>query len=115
LFSKIIERSVMNRINRTDCSGTKGVKDAPPDELVRDWWNKMLAVICRMQDGQRRAIVAAYPNPLLASKRFQEMGYTLAVRELSELQTEAGRRLGPVMAHRLFMILTDVSGLEIVG
>ncbi|XGW22392.1 hypothetical protein V3C99_004984 [Haemonchus contortus] len=109
-----MERSLAHR-DRLIVDVEKGIKDAPPDELVRDWWNKMLAVICRMQDGQRRAIVAAYPNPLLASKRFLEMGYTLAVRELSELQTEAGRRLGPVMAHRLFMILTDVSGTEIVG
>ncbi|KAK6050719.1 hypothetical protein COOONC_11776 [Cooperia oncophora] len=91
----------------------KGVKDAPPDEMVRDWWNKMLAVICRMQDGQRRALMAAYPNPFIAGRRFQEMGYTLAVRELAELQTEGGRRLGPVMAHRLFMIITDTSGMEI--
>ncbi|VDM78505.1 unnamed protein product [Strongylus vulgaris] len=94
---------------------TDGVKDAAPEELIRDWWNKMLAVIARMHDAHRRAIIAAYPNPIVASKRFAEMGYARAVKELTELRSESGRRLGPVMAHRLFMILTDVTGREIVA
>ncbi|WKX90353.1 hypothetical protein Q1695_009303 [Nippostrongylus brasiliensis] len=93
----------------------KGLRDAPLDELMCDWWNKMLAVVCRLQDGHRRAIVSAYPNPHIASRRFTEMGYTRAVKELAEIQSDSGRRLGPVLAHRLFMILTDSLGTEIVG
>uniref|UniRef100_A0A0K0DCD3 Crossover junction endonuclease MUS81 n=1 Tax=Angiostrongylus cantonensis TaxID=6313 RepID=A0A0K0DCD3_ANGCA len=82
--------------------------------VFRDWWSKMLSVICRMQDGQRRAILSAFPNPFIASQKFIEMGYTDAVRELANIETEDGRRLGPVMAHRLFMILTDSTGTEII-
>lgn len=88
-----------------------------------------------MQDGQRRAVLSVYPNPFRAYKRFKEVqvsysyhdttvclkflwiqiGYTRAVQELADLQAESGRRLGPAMAHRLFMILTDSTGMEIVG
>ncbi|KHJ78296.1 hypothetical protein OESDEN_22084 [Oesophagostomum dentatum] len=93
----------------------KGVKDAEPDELIRDWWNKMLAVINRLQDSHRRAIVAMYPDPILASRRLSEMGYKQAVKEIAEIQSDSGRRLGPVMAHRLFMMLTDVTGSEIIA
>ncbi|KAE9413338.1 hypothetical protein Angca_000135, partial [Angiostrongylus cantonensis] len=100
--------------NRLIVDVEKGVKDASPDALVRDWWSKMLSVICRMQDGQRRAILSAFPNPFIASQKFIEMGYTDAVRELANIETEDGRRLGPVMAHRLFMILTDSTGTEII-
>ncbi|VDK56237.1 unnamed protein product, partial [Cylicostephanus goldi] len=93
----------------------KGIKDGSPEELIEDWWDKMLAVIARMHDAHRRAIMAKYPNPIVASKRFSQMGYTSAVKELSELRSESGRRLGPVMAHRLFMILTDLTGRETVA
>ncbi|KAL6728934.1 hypothetical protein Aduo_000036 [Ancylostoma duodenale] len=93
----------------------KGVKDAAANDLIRDWWNKMLSVVARMHDAHRRAIVSAYPNPVYASKRFSEIGYTRAVEEIAEIQSESGRRLGPVMAHRLFMILTDTYGGEIVA
>uniref|UniRef100_A0A8L8K2I9 Crossover junction endonuclease MUS81 n=1 Tax=Heligmosomoides polygyrus TaxID=6339 RepID=A0A8L8K2I9_HELPZ len=93
----------------------QGIRDSTPDVLVHDWWDKMLAAICRMQDGQRRAVLSVYPNPFRAYKRFKEIGYTRAVQELADLQAESGRRLGPAMAHRLFMILTDSTGMEIVG
>ncbi|VDM53056.1 unnamed protein product [Angiostrongylus costaricensis] len=104
----------MGRTHDSTGHNLQGVKDASTDVLVRDWWSKMLSVICRMQDGQRRAILSAFPNPFIASKKFIEMGYTDAVVELANIQTEDGRRLGPVIAHRLFMILTDSTGTEII-
>ncbi|EYC10086.1 hypothetical protein Y032_0057g2755 [Ancylostoma ceylanicum] len=51
----------------------QGVKDAAADDLIRDWWDKMLAVVARMHDAHRRAIMSAYPNPAFASERFLEV------------------------------------------
>lgn len=109
-----MERRLANH-DRLLVNVDKGIRDSTPDVLVHDWWDKMLAAICRMQDGQRRAVLSVYPNPFRAYKRFKEIGYTRAVQELADLQAESGRRLGPAMAHRLFMILTDSTGMEIVG
>ncbi|KJH46620.1 inositol monophosphatase family protein [Dictyocaulus viviparus] len=50
----------------------KGMKDGTPEQLIRDWWEKMLAVICGIQGVQKRAIMSAYPNPFIASKKFLE-------------------------------------------
>ncbi|KAK6728075.1 hypothetical protein RB195_005621 [Necator americanus] len=105
------ERHLAHR-DRLIVNVEKGVKDAEPEDLIRDWWDKMLAVIARLQDTHRRAIVSAYPNPMIARKKFLEMGYKRAVQEIAEIRSETGRRLGPAMAHRLFMILTDTTGEE---
>uniref|UniRef100_A0A1I7XMN5 inositol-phosphate phosphatase n=1 Tax=Heterorhabditis bacteriophora TaxID=37862 RepID=A0A1I7XMN5_HETBA len=92
----------------------KGLKNGTKEELIHDWWNKMLATIFRMGEAQKRAIIKAIPDPLAASKRFSMIGYSEAVRELSGLETDNGRRLGPALAHKIFMVLTDTTGTQTI-
>ncbi|CAI5438984.1 unnamed protein product [Caenorhabditis angaria] len=94
--------------------GEKGIVIGNRDEIVCDWWNKMLATIERISDAQRRAIIKHIPDPIQAIERFLKMDYSSAVSELANLVAENNRRVGEVMAHRIYTMLTDETGCAIV-
>ncbi|CAD6186494.1 unnamed protein product [Caenorhabditis auriculariae] len=94
--------------------GDKGLISDDRDEMVKDWWVKMLNTIDRISDAQRRAIIKFIPDPIAASKKYSKMDIDKAIQEISNIVAENNRRVGPAMAHRLLMMLTDETGNEVI-
>ncbi|CAI4230228.1 unnamed protein product [Auanema sp. JU1783] len=120
LFLAQVLRSLSKKVHTDSCSDKemniaveKGIRDDDRSRVVKDWWDKMLQCLWRSSDIQRLAILKHMKNPFEASQKYRKMGYIEALQEISEIQCENGRRLGPAMAHRLLMVLTDSSGKEI--
>ncbi|CAB3410781.1 unnamed protein product [Caenorhabditis bovis] len=94
--------------------GQKGITTGSRDEIIRDWWSKMLDTVERLSDAQRRAILQLIPDPIKAIDKYKNMSYSDAIQEIGEIVAENGRRVGPVMAHRILTMLTDDTGNSIV-
>ncbi|EGT46968.1 hypothetical protein CAEBREN_32146 [Caenorhabditis brenneri] len=94
--------------------GEKGIVIGTRQEIVSDWWSKMLSTIDRLSDGQRRAILQLIPDPIAGIDKYSKMDYSLAHKEISDLVAENGRRVGPAIAHRLLTMLTDETGTAVV-
>ena len=93
----------------------KGISEGPG--MVADWWARMLEHMHRMSEEQKRAILKAYPNPIKLMNRLLDPtnspGSSMFL--LSEIQMESGRRLGPVLAQKIFVMLTSEEGNEIIS
>ena len=74
----------------------------------------MLSTIDRLSDAQRRAILGLIPDPISGIDKYSKMDYSLAIQEIGDLVAENGRKVGPVMAHRVLTMLTDETGNSIV-
>ncbi|KAF1769608.1 hypothetical protein GCK72_001425 [Caenorhabditis remanei] len=94
--------------------GEKGIVIGSRNEIVSDWWSKMLSTIDRLSDAQRRAILGLIPDPISGIDKYSKMDYSLAIQEIGDLVAENGRKVGPVMAHRVLTMLTDETGNSIV-
>lgn len=94
--------------------GEKGIVIGSREEIVSDWWSKMMSTIDRISDAQRRAILKLIPDPIAGIDKYSKMDYSDAIKEIGELVAENGRRVGPVMAHRIYTMLTDETGTAVV-
>ncbi|KAL3077118.1 hypothetical protein niasHS_013107 [Heterodera schachtii] len=92
----------------------KGILDGP--SIVSDWWGKMLEHLHRLSEEQKRAILEAHPNPCRLMDWLLEpensAGQTMFA--LSEIQMENGRRLGPILAQKIYKMLTSRTGTELI-
>lgn len=68
----------------------------------------------RFSDDQKRAIVEKHPNPFKLMDRLLKMSAGDAIYYLADIQTESGRRIGPVIAQKLYLMLTSQAGDEVV-
>ncbi|CAO4359982.1 unnamed protein product [Caenorhabditis nigoni] len=94
--------------------GEKGIVMGSRREIVSDWWSKMLSTIDRLSDSQRRALIELIPDPIVAIDKYSKMDYSEAIQEIGDVVAENGRRVGPIMAHRILTMLTDETGNSIV-
>uniref|UniRef100_A0A914HNZ3 SprT-like domain-containing protein n=1 Tax=Globodera rostochiensis TaxID=31243 RepID=A0A914HNZ3_GLORO len=106
----LVEQSDLS--NGTHFVAEKGIADGP--SMVSDWWEKMLEHLHRMSEEQKRAIMEAHPNPYKLMEWLLEPDNTAgqAMFALSEIQMESGRRLGPVLAQKIYKMLTSRTGTE---
>ncbi|KAK0429434.1 hypothetical protein QR680_011379 [Steinernema hermaphroditum] len=99
-------------------SAEKGMKPedaAGKDEFLRDWWGKMLLYMHRLSEEQRRAILKHHPNPFkLMDELVAAPTPTMAMKGLADIVTETGRRLGPVLAQKIYHMLTSEDGRQIL-
>uniref|UniRef100_A0A1I7XZ79 Crossover junction endonuclease MUS81 n=2 Tax=Steinernema glaseri TaxID=37863 RepID=A0A1I7XZ79_9BILA len=99
-------------------SAEKGMKPedaSSSDVFIRDWWGKMLLYMHRLSEEQRRAILRHHPNPfVLMDQLIAAPSPTAAMKGLADIVTEAGRRLGPVLAQKIYFMLTSVDGQHIL-
>ncbi|KAL7070285.1 hypothetical protein ACQ4LE_010218 [Meloidogyne hapla] len=93
---------------------SKGISEGPG--MVKDWWTRMLEHVPRLSEEQRRAIVKEHPNPIKLMSNLLDLTNSPgnSMFRLSEIKGESGRRLGPVMAQRIYKILTSMNGEEII-
>uniref|UniRef100_A0A183CPY2 Crossover junction endonuclease MUS81 n=1 Tax=Globodera pallida TaxID=36090 RepID=A0A183CPY2_GLOPA len=112
-----VEKKAEKQIASDSTNGThfvaeKGIADGP--SMVSDWWEKMLEHLHRMSEEQKRAIMEAHPNPYKLMEWLLEPENTAgqAMFALSEIQMESGRRLGPVLAQKIYKMLTSRTGTE---
>ncbi|PIC54640.1 hypothetical protein B9Z55_000381 [Caenorhabditis nigoni] len=94
--------------------GEKGIVMGSRREIVSDWWSKMLSTIDRLSDSQRRALIELIPDPIEGIDKYSKMDYSEAIQEIGDVVAENGRRVGPIMAHRILTMLTDETGNSIV-
>uniref|UniRef100_A0A914M390 ERCC4 domain-containing protein n=1 Tax=Meloidogyne incognita TaxID=6306 RepID=A0A914M390_MELIC len=93
---------------------SKGISEGPG--MVTDWWTRMLEHVPRLSEEQRRAIIKEHPNPIKLMSNLMDLTNSPgnSMFRLSEIKGESGRRLGPVMAQRIYKILTSMEGEEII-
>uniref|UniRef100_A0A914M846 ERCC4 domain-containing protein n=1 Tax=Meloidogyne incognita TaxID=6306 RepID=A0A914M846_MELIC len=93
---------------------SKGISEGPG--MVTDWWTRMLEHVPRLSEEQRRAIIKEHPNPIKLMSNLMDLTNSPgnSMFKLSEIKGESGRRLGPVMAQRIYKILTSMEGEEII-
>ncbi|VDK44005.1 unnamed protein product [Anisakis simplex] len=84
------------------------------DDLVTDWWSKMLMHVPRMGNEERRALVRVFPNVFDLMKQLKQSGED-GIKLIAEIKTDAGRRIGPVLARKVFLMLTSETGEECIG
>lgn len=102
----------------------KGVRrvGGAEEELIRDWWGKMLMRIPRFTEEEMRTVVTAYPCPFRLMLEYESIdSEKLRERHLAELRvdrgagrTETHRRLGPVLSKKIYLMLTSTDGDQLV-
>uniref|UniRef100_A0A915Q096 ERCC4 domain-containing protein n=1 Tax=Setaria digitata TaxID=48799 RepID=A0A915Q096_9BILA len=92
----------------------KGITEGDNSSIVSDWWMKMLSQIHRMGTDAQRAIVNRFPNPHTLSQLLKAMPMKEGIKMLSDTKLDYGRRIGPVIARKIYLMLTSVSGTEII-
>jgi hypothetical protein len=90
----------------------KGIKTG--ENLVEDWWSRMLNHMYRLPEECRRAIIDAYPNPFVLLDKLNSMPAGEAMQHLAEIECSNNRRVGPVVAQKLYMLMTSEDGTEII-
>ncbi|KAI1716660.1 Essential Meiotic Endonuclease [Ditylenchus destructor] len=93
-------------------STEKGIREGP--NLVLDWWTRMLETLHRISEEQKRALVDRYPNPFALMDSLLTMKAGDAMYELAQIETGNGRRIGPVIAQKIYHMLTSSDGTEIL-
>lgn len=106
------KQSRMEKQNQVIVDGEKGIREA--DDLVKDWWMKMLKRMHRIGDNQCRAIVKEYPDPLALSETLLAIGARDGIKLISEVVTDTGGCVGPVIARKIFLMLTATTGREVM-
>ncbi|TKR92180.1 hypothetical protein L596_006882 [Steinernema carpocapsae] len=83
--------------------------------FIKDWWGKMLLYMHRLSEEQRRAILQHHPNPFkLMDELVAAPSPTAAMKGIADIVTETGRRLGPVLAQKIYHMLTSEDGQQIL-
>lgn len=84
--------------------------------LVRDWWSRMLERIHHLREEQKRALLDRHPCPFRLMDELLEMPAGEAMYQLADIETEDlnGRRIGPVIAQKIYTMLTSRRGDEIL-
>lgn len=90
----------------------KGIKEG--DNLVEDWWGRMLDHMHRLPEECRRAIIEVYPNPFVLMEKLDEMTPGDAMQEFAGIECSNGRRVGPAVAQKLYFMMTSEDGTEII-
>ncbi|KAI1714428.1 Essential Meiotic Endonuclease [Ditylenchus destructor] len=90
----------------------KGIREGP--NLVLDWWTRMLETLHRISEEQKRALVDRYPNPFTLMDSLLTMNAGDAMYEMAQIETGNGRRIGPVIAQKIYHMLTSSDGTEIL-
>uniref|UniRef100_A0A158R5K6 Crossover junction endonuclease MUS81 n=1 Tax=Syphacia muris TaxID=451379 RepID=A0A158R5K6_9BILA len=96
----------------------KGVKEGTG--LVKDWWSKMLKHTFRLHKDQHRALIERFPEPFSLTSQcvkcflLLEMGMVDSIKFLANIRTDENRCIGPVIAKKIFYLLTSQDGTEII-
>lgn len=80
-----------------------------------DWWTRMLEQMHRLSEEQKRALTQNYPNPFDLTKyllQFNNAGD--AIFALANIEMSRGKQIGPVIAQKIYTILTSWDGSEIL-
>ncbi|KAI6178254.1 hypothetical protein M3Y98_00480800 [Aphelenchoides besseyi] len=84
------------------------------DNLVEDWWSRMLNHMYRLPEECRRAILDLYPNPFELMDKLDRMQAGDAMQHLADIQCTNNRRVGPKIAQKLYHLLTNEDGAEVI-
>lgn len=90
----------------------KGIREG--ENLVEDWWSRMLNHMYRLPEECRRAIIDAYPNPFTLMEKLDELAPGDAMQHLADIECSNNRRVGPVIAQKLYLLMTSEEGTEII-
>ncbi|VDN01731.1 unnamed protein product [Thelazia callipaeda] len=101
-----------NQQNQPIVDIKKGVTEGSKSFLVSDWWMKMLSQIHRMGTDAQRTIVTSYPNPHILSE-MHDLFYN-GIQLIAQKEIEHGRKIGPALARKIYLMLTSTSGTEII-
>ncbi|CAG9530904.1 unnamed protein product [Cercopithifilaria johnstoni] len=92
----------------------KGITEGDDSAIISDWWMKMLSQVHRMGTDAQQAIVKTFPNPHALSKLLRSMPMKEGMKLLADTKMDYGKRIGPVLARKIYLMLTSVSGAEII-
>lgn len=90
----------------------KGIREG--ENLVEDWWSRMLDHMYRLPEECRRAIIEAYPNPFNLIDTLDRMTPGDGMQRIAEIECSNDRRVGPAIAQKLYLLLTSEEGTEII-
>lgn len=107
-----LEKKLETPLNQIHLNPEKGIKTG--ENLIEDWWSRMLNHIYRLPEECRRAIFEVYPNPFILMDRLNNMTPGDAMQHLADIQCSNGRRVGPAIAQKLFTLMTSEDGTEII-
>ncbi|KAK6105790.1 hypothetical protein QQG55_21670 [Brugia pahangi] len=92
----------------------KGITESDDSAIISDWWMKMLSQIHRMGTDAQRTIVKAFPSPHALSKLLRTMPMKEGIKMLADTKMDYDKRIGPVLARKIYLMLTSVNGTEII-
>ncbi|VIO95864.1 Uncharacterized protein BM_BM9321 [Brugia malayi] len=92
----------------------KGITESDDSAIISDWWMKMLSQIHRMGTDAQRTIVKAFPSPHALSKLLRTMPMKEGMKMLADTKMDYGKRIGPVLARKIYLMLTSINGTEII-
>lgn len=106
------EKKMETANNQLHVNVEKGIREG--DNLVEDWWSRMLNHMYRLPEECRRAIIELYPNPFVLMDRLDQMSPGTALQHLADIVCDNGRRVGPAIAQKLYIMMTSEDGHEII-
>uniref|UniRef100_A0AAF5Q3A8 ERCC4 domain-containing protein n=1 Tax=Wuchereria bancrofti TaxID=6293 RepID=A0AAF5Q3A8_WUCBA len=92
----------------------KGITEGDDSAIISDWWMKMLSQMHRMGTNAQRTIVKTFPSPHALSKLLRTMPMKEGMKMLADTKMDYGKRIGPVLARKIYLMLTSVTGTEII-
>ncbi|VBB29673.1 unnamed protein product [Acanthocheilonema viteae] len=92
----------------------KGITEGDNSAIIFDWWMKMLSQVHRMGTDAQRAIVNTFPNPHALSKLLRTIPMKEGMKLLADTKMDYGKKIGPVLARKIYLMLTSVNGSEII-
>uniref|UniRef100_A0A8R1XTN9 ERCC4 domain-containing protein n=1 Tax=Onchocerca volvulus TaxID=6282 RepID=A0A8R1XTN9_ONCVO len=92
----------------------KGITEGDDSSIVSDWWMKMLSQIHRMGSDAQRTIVNTFPSPHALSKLLRTMSMKEGIKFLADTKMDHGRKIGPMLARKIYLMLTSINGTEII-
>ncbi|VDN50878.1 unnamed protein product [Dracunculus medinensis] len=118
VFIGQMHRSIAKRIKRSEGKqqiiGTeKGTKEE--EMIISDWWSKMLKHIHRIGDDHCRTLLKHFPNPFDFMKKLNQQNASDAIKMIENIKTDRGRKIGPMLARKIYLVLTSSDGSEIIN
>ncbi|MFH4977220.1 hypothetical protein AB6A40_003929 [Gnathostoma spinigerum] len=103
---------MQEKIDQIVVDSNKGIKNG--DDLVKDWWMRMLGFVNRIGDDQRRAIVDRFKSPFVLMKELENLDASAGLNLIANLTTDTNRKVGPAIAQKIYLMYRSVSGAEVI-
>jgi hypothetical protein len=90
----------------------KGIREG--ENLVEDWWSRMLLHMYRLPEECRRAIVETFPTPFVLMDNLDQLTPGDGMQYIADIECSNGRRVGPAIAQKLYLLMTSEEGTEVI-